>query len=302
MRHDAWRREPNAYPLRGELAPRHTDVDMWQHLNNTSLISLHAENAQRWLRGMFGPDVWRQGAPVIAPLALATDFLAEGQYPAPLATGVRLLAVDADGFRLGSALFQHGQCVGLQDATLAVWADGLPQPLPADLQERLQATAARQPVLPGPQGAAPHQPPIEPVPVPQDFPWQLAVASRFADSDARGLTSDTSLARYAEQARVAFLTQTLGPERWAAPTAMLVGHVALRWRARGQPPVQWQLGCGVTRIGERSLAVRGALFDGNRCAAVFDSVMVTIDRQARRSTPVPEAMRAALAPLRLHRG
>jgi acyl-CoA thioester hydrolase len=275
---------------------------MWQHLNNTSLVSLHAENAQRWLRNVFGPDVWRQGAPVIAPLALATDFLAEGQYPEPLATGMRLLAVDAAGFRLGSALFQNGQCVGLQDATLALWAEGQPQPLPADITERLHAAAALQPALPGPEGAAPHLPPVAPVPAPQDFPWHIAVASRFADSDARGLTSDTSLARYAEQARVAFLTQILGPERWAAATAMLVGHVALRWRSRGRPPAAWQLGCGVTRIGARSLALRGALFDGDHCQAVFDSVMVTIDRQARRSAPVPEAMRAALAPLRLHRG
>ena len=299
MKQDAWRRLPASYPLHGEIVPRYTDVDVWQHLNNTALISMHAEACQRWLRGVFGPTVWRDAQPAIAKRASATDFLGEAHYPEPLATGVRLVGVDDTGFRLASALFQHGRCVGLQETTLGVWSGGAhgrlagpPQPLPGAVAQALQAAACAQAPLAEP--VAP--PPVQPAP-PRlaDFPWQAEVMSRFADSDARGVTSDTSLARATEQTRAQFLGQWLGPERMSEPTGFMVAHVELHWLQRGRPPAQWRVGCGVTRLGERSLALRGALFDGDTCVAVGDTVMAAIDRAARRPAPLPEAVRAQLA-------
>lgn len=300
MKKDAWRRELSSYPTRGELLPRYTDVDLWQHLNNTALIAMHGENCQQWLRETFGASVWRESSPLIATVANETDFLAEAHYPAPLATGTRLLGVDRTGFRLGSALFQHGPCVGLHEATLAVWVDGLPVPLPAAVADLLHAAAARPSALPDIDHAAHRSPvpgPLRPV---GDYPWHMTVATRFADSDARGQTSDTSLARYAEQSRVQFLTQAFGAGRLASPTGFIVGHVATRWLMRGRPPAAWQVGCAVTRIGERSMAVRSALFDGEQCHAVRDTVMVVIDRDSRRSTALPEASRELLEPYRTH--
>jgi acyl-CoA thioesterase FadM len=117
-------------------------------------------------------------------------------------------------------------------------------------------------------------------------------------SDARGQTSDTSLARYAEQSRGQFLTQTVGAGRLASPTGFIVGHGATRWLVRGRPPAAWQVGCVVTRIGERSMAVRSALFDSEQCHAVCDTVMVVIDRDSRRSTTLPVAARDLLEPYR----
>lgn len=302
MKNEAWRRLPSSYPVRGELMPRLTDVDLWQHLNNTALMSLHGENCQRWLRSSFGHEVWRQASPAIVTLGLETDFLAEAHYPEPLATGCRLLAVEEGAFTLGSALFQHGHCVGLQRATLAVWVDGRPVPLPAAVADALHAAAAQQPALPAGAAEASRTAVAGAVPVLADFSWQIPLAARFADSDARGLTSDTSLGRYAEQARVQFLTQVFGPERRAAPTGFIVGHVALRWRRRDSPPAQWQAGCGVIRLGERSMAVRSGLFDGDQCHAVCDTVMVSIDRASRRSTELPEASRSLLERHRLRDG
>lgn len=302
MKNEAWRRLPSAYPMRGELMPRYNDVDLWQHLNNTALISLHGENCQRWLRATFGTDVWRQVRPVIAVCALETDFLAEAHYPEPLATGCRLLAVEGGAFQLGSALFQHGHCVGLQQATLAVWADGQPVPLPVAVADALHAVAALQPALAAGAGMASRTAMAPAMPALADFPWQIPLAARFADSDARGLTSDTSLARYAEQTRVQFLTQVFGPERMASPTGFIVGHVALRWGHRASPPAQWQAGCGVTRLGERSMAVRSGLFAGDQCHAVCDTLMVAIDHATRRSTALPAASREVLERHRLRHG
>lgn len=308
MKHQAWRREPSAYAQQGTLQPRHTDLDHWQHLNNVAQIGLHAELLQQWLLAHLGPDTWRGRLPglpegtALGLLSNATDFLAEAHYPAPLATGVRLLGADDAGFTLGSALFQHGRCTGLHQARFGGWADGRPQPLPAALQQQLQALADAQPALPDPADAADLAPAAQATPHPDHWPWQITIPARFADGDAQGLASDRVLARCAEQGRVQFLTRIFGTGRHSAPVGFMVAHVALRWLHRSRPPVAWQLGIGVSRIGERSLAVRSALFDGPTCVATSESVMVVIDHASRRPGPMPDAARAQLAAYQLPAG
>lgn len=296
MRHDAWRRDPASYPLRGELLPRYTDVDVWQHLNNTALIAMHGEALQHALRDLLGAHAWRRGEPAIACAASATDFLAEGQYPQPLDWGARVLRIDAGGLHLASALFQHGACVGLHGCSLAGWAGGAIAGLGTETLATLRAAA-----VPGVEAADPLAAPAvaaAPEPDPEHFPWRTTLATRFGDADARRLASDHCLARFAEQVRVEFLggvfdarTRELG--------GMLVAHVGLRWLHRAAPGPRWEAGCGVAHVGERSIAVRAAMYDAGRCVAVAESVMVTIDPASRRSAPLSEGARAALARFRL---
>ena len=52
-------------------------------------------------------------------------------------------------------------------------------------------------------------------------------------------------------------------------------------------------------MGARSMALRGALFEAGGCVAVCDSVMVSIDRESRRSMELSDASRALFAPYRL---
>lgn len=295
MRHDAWRRDAASYPLRGELLPRYTDVDIWQHLNNTALISMHGEAVQQALRNVFGAEAWRHGQPVLGCVGNATDFLVEAHYPAPLSWGARVLGVDAEGLRIATALFQHDQCVGLHGTTLAGWADG--QVVGPGAESLAALRTAR---VPGAETMDALRAPVATAAVPDlaHFPWRTALALRFADSDARRLASDTCLARFAEQMRVEFLSQVYGGQRQMLG-GMLVAHVSLRWLHRGTPGAQWQGGCGVAHMGERSLAVRGALFEAGRCVAVCDSVMVVIDRERRGSAALSDAARALLAPYRL---
>ena len=296
MRHDAWRREAASYPLRGELMPRYTDVDVWQHLNNTALISMHGEAVQQAMRGVFGAEAWRDSQPVLACTGNATDFLAEAHYPAPLAWGARVLGVDAGGLHLASALFQRDQCVGLHDTRFAGWIDGQAGGLGPEAVAALRAAG-----VPGADAVDPlHAPIAAPASTPElsQFPWRTTLATRFADSDARRLASDTCLARCAEQVRVEFLDQVFADQRRSAG-GMMVAHVSLRWLHRGAPAPRWQAGCGVAHMGARSMALRGALFEAGRCVAVCDSVMVSIDRESRRSTELSDASRALFAPYRL---
>lgn len=297
MRHDAWRRDAASYPLRGELTPRYTDVDIWQHLNNTALISLQGEAVQLGLRSVFGPDAWRDSQPVLGCVANATDFLAEAYYPEPLGWGARVVGVDEKGVRIATALFQHGQCVGLHEACHLGWADGRPVALGAQQLDALRAAA-----VPGAETLAHSFAPagIAHAQAPDHFPWRHAVDLRFGDADARRLASDTWLARCAEQMRVAFLNDAYGANRVRG--GMMVAHVSLRWLRRSTPAREWELGCGVAHTGERSLAVRGAMFQDGQCVAVCESVMVAIDRETRRSAKLGDEARALLEPYRLRSG
>lgn len=292
MRHDPWRREAASYPLTGELQPRFTDVDRWQHLNNTALITMHGEALQHALRSLFGPEAWRGGDPLLGLVSGSTDFLAEAYYPAPLTWGARVLGLDGEGLRIATALFQQGRCVGLHGATLAAWDAGRIVDLDAGRLAALRSAGVEgADVLPGPHAA--HAAPER-----SAFPWRTSVKTRFGDRDAHRMASDAFLARCAEQMRVEFLDEIYASRREELG-GMLVAHVALRWLHRGAPGPDWAVGCGVAHVGERSLAVRGAMFDGDRCVALCDSVMVAIDAASRRSAALPAGVRSALDPWRV---
>lgn len=293
MRQETWRRDPSAYPIRGELAPRYTDVDVWQHMNNTALIGLHGEALHHALRAVLGPQAWRASQPIVAFRRNATDFLAEAHYPETIAWGARVLGAEAGGLRIATALFQHERCVGLHETTLCGWHEGRATGLGDATVAALRA--ANVPGADALDPAAAPDEPDEPPPTLESLPWRTEIATRFADSDARRLASDNFLARCAEQVRVEFLGQTFG-SRERRMGSMMVAHVALRWLGRAAPGRHWEAGCGLTRVSERSFAARSAFYEDGRCVAVSDSVMVSIDPESRRSAPMTEQARALLAP------
>jgi len=312
MSKDDWRRRADAYPLAGALSPRFADMDRWQHLNNAALIGLHGEVALQALARLLGPDLWRPGPARLLLRASQTDFLAESHYPAPLATGARLLGLDAQGLHLATALFQQGRCVGLQRAVWApsgaepqdtpwppAWADALADAL-ATSQATSQASAlAAKPAPPDASNEAPAlllPPAPAVVPTLAQMDWQTTLPLRFADTDACGLVADATLARLAEQLRVGLVARLGAALVAGGNTGFMVAQVALRWLQRGPAPEAFTAGSRVTRVGERSIGLQGALFDARgACVAMADSVLVCIDRASRRSTALPPALRQALA-------
>lgn len=299
MRRDAWRQQAGSYPLGGELQPRYIDVDVWQHLNNAALTSMHGEAVQQALRSVFGAQSWRTDQPARACLGLATDFLAEGHYPGTLSWGAKVCDVSSDdGLRIATALFQHGRCISLHEARVGGWADGRAVGLGAAARDALSAAA-----VPGADTLAPDAAPLRhhASPPRSAFPWHTRVLARFADSDARRLASDHWLSRSAEQSRVEFLDQIFS----SAPRGlggMMVAHVGLTWLRRTAPAGQCEIGCGVAHLGSRSVAMRAAMYEDGECVAVADSVMVAIDTQTRRSVDLSDGLRERLAPWRMHTG
>ncbi len=297
MKKEAWRREAASYPLTGELPTRYTDMDVWQHMNNCALINLHGEAVHHALRTLFGAKAWRDGKPVVGYLRSATDFIAQAYYPDPLSWGARVVGVDERGLRVATALFQHGHCVSVHEALLTGWADGRPLALTAD-----QLAALRAAHTEGAAALADGQALHLETAAPQlaHFRWQRPIELRYGDSDARRLPSDAWLGRCAEQMRIVFLTEIRGESRRPHRSGMMIAHATLRWHRRNPPAQRWQMGCGIARLGERSVVVRGALFQGDICLAECDSVMVFIDPETHRSQSLDDAALARLEPWVLH--
>ena len=297
MKKEAWRREAASYPLAGEMPTRYADMDVWQHMNNCALINIHGEAAHWALRALFGPRAWRDAEPVVGYLGSRTDFIAQAYYPDPLSWGARVVGVDERGLRIATALFQHGHCVSMHEALLTGWADGSPLPLAPDQLAALRAaqTEGAEALA---EGYSLHLDATAPRLA--HFRWQRPIALRYGDSDARHLPSDAWLARCAEQMRILFLTEIRGESRAARRTGMMIAHASLRWHRRDAPAAQWRMGCGIARLGERSVVVRGALFQDDACLAECDSVMIFIDPETQRSQLLDAAARAVLEPWRLH--
>ena len=119
---------------------------------------------------------------------------------------------------------------------------------------------------------------------------------RYADTDRQGHINNAKFATFLETGRVAFLydpTAPLAPQGCEFVIARLVVDflAELRW------PGEVDIGSRILSIGRSSLRFGQGLFVGERCVATAETVIVLTDATTRRSTPLPEALRARLAAL-----
>lgn len=109
---------------------------------------------------------------------------------------------------------------------------------------------------------------------------------RWTDTDQVGHVNNLSISNYCEIGRVNFLMPWLVPE---APVRALFLIVRMTTSFLGE--VHWpstvDVGTSVLEIGRSSARVVHAVFDGERCVATADSVLVHIDESSRASQPIP---------------
>lgn len=140
MKADPARRRLASYPASLTLETRFADMDVNGHLNNVAFARLFEETRVRFNRaGPMAPKAGeRKSSFVVAHVAI--DYLAEGNYPAPVTIGYAIARIGTSSFTVAMAAFQDGQCIALCDSVLVHRdpASG-PAPLPAALRERLEA-------------------------------------------------------------------------------------------------------------------------------------------------------------------
>ena len=136
-----------------------------------------------------------------------------------------------------------------------------------------------------------------PAPDPTDrhgYPVICRERVRFQDIDRYGHINNVAYGVYAETARIEWL-ETLAPgscdgrgEGW------LIVRFAVDYRAQGDGPGHIDVGTRVLRIGTKSVTLGHGMFQGDRCLATAEAVIVWADPAAEKALPLPDAMRPVL--------
>ena len=130
------------------------------------------------------------------------------------------------------------------------------------------------------------------------FHFWTAEKIRFQDVDRFDHVNNVTFAAYAESGRIEFLehvapASVLGDAR-AGDAFWVIARLTIEFREQTHYPGEIRVGTGVLDLGRSSVTLGQGLFEGNRCVASAESVVVLFDGASHRSVPLPQAMRGAL--------
>lgn len=132
--------------------------------------------------------------------------------------------------------------------------------------------------------------------------WRQAT-TRWADDDVYGHMNNARYFELIDTAVNAHLAEATGVDIRALPAVGVVAEVSCRYFREIGYPDPIDLGLAVERIGTSSVVYRIGLFQGAGDAAAAEGRFVHVyvantDRtQGRPTTPIPDAIRAAVEPL-----
>jgi acyl-CoA thioester hydrolase len=133
------------------------------------------------------------------------------------------------------------------------------------------------------------------------YPAFLAIPTRWMDNDSYGHVNNVTYYSYFDTAVNEHLIRAGGLDIRNGPTIGIVVENACRFHKALSFPDVIDAGLRVAQIGRSSVSYEIALFrhGDDDAAATGRFVHVWVDRGHRQPIPVPEAIRAALEPLRV---
>ena len=117
---------------------------------------------------------------------------------------------------------------------------------------------------------------------------------RFADLDALGHVNNNAIGVYFEQARV-LLVHDCGGFQDETPWTVVLARSVIEYKAELLYPATVRVGVRVQKVGNTSVTLGVAIFQGDRVIATQEAVCVIVDKAAHRPTRVPDELRAVLA-------
>ncbi|QKV18411.1 acyl-CoA thioesterase [Oricola thermophila] len=130
------------------------------------------------------------------------------------------------------------------------------------------------------------------------FPAKTIQTLRYNDMDTAGHVNNAVYATLFEAGRVPLL---YNPEQEMPPAGchFSIVRLTINFLAETTWPGEVTIGTAVTRIGNSSADLFQAIFDGDRCCATAENVIVLTDSTTRKSTKLPDHARAWLQTLML---
>jgi len=118
------------------------------------------------------------------------------------------------------------------------------------------------------------------------YPSRTSADIRYADLDRQGHVNNAVFATFSEIGRVAFMYD---PERPLASEgrSFVIARLQIDFRAELFWPGHVDIGTGVTRVGRSSFTLAQGMFNDGRLVATTAATIVMVDKETRRSTPLP---------------
>lgn len=130
-----------------------------------------------------------------------------------------------------------------------------------------------------------------------DFPARTYDKLRYGDTDRQGHVNNAVFTTLFETGRLT-LMEANRPLLEPGFT-FVVARLCADYRAEIFWPGTVEIGTGVKSVGNSSITFIQALFQGEKCVATAESVVVQVDAKEHRPAPIGEKMRGLLEKLRL---
>jgi len=123
------------------------------------------------------------------------------------------------------------------------------------------------------------------------YPHWMGEHVRWSDTDLVGHVNNLSISAYFETGRTHFLLPVLSKDL-PEPSLLLLAQITVNFLGEVHWPGNLDIGTGLLSLGRSSCRLGQALFDGARCVATAETVLVLIDESTRKPREIPEPMRA----------
>jgi acyl-CoA thioester hydrolase len=129
-----------------------------------------------------------------------------------------------------------------------------------------------------------------------DYPYVIDITTRWMDNDVYGHVNNVTYYSYFDTAANTFLIEQGGLDIHTADVIGLVVESACSYHAPVAFPDQLRAGVRVDKLGNRAVTYGIGIFtvDSDEAVANGHFVHVFVERELRRSTAIPEPIRAAL--------
>ena len=129
-----------------------------------------------------------------------------------------------------------------------------------------------------------------------NFPFIFPIQTRWSDNDIYGHVNNVNYYSYFDSAANALLIQKAHFDIHHSPIIGLVVSSSCQFLQELSYPEMIEVGVAIKRMGNSSLEYDLAIFKVNQDAAAAQGqfIHVFVDREQRKSTPIPTHMRQAL--------
>ena len=127
----------------------------------------------------------------------------------------------------------------------------------------------------------------------EDFPSKTFDKIRYVDTDRQGHVNNSVFSSFLETGRVEILYNADLPILSEGLSFVIVS-LKLEFFQEITWPGQVDIGTGIVKVGSSSITIYQGLFQKGNCVAQAETIIVQVDNDSRRSSPLSDLARQAL--------